>query len=62
MWSILLEGLSMPIGEQRKIASKQQEMHRGQYDKRCWGAEPEVAALILVRQTAWKGRHEIQGR
>ena len=42
------------------MASKQHEIHKGLYYKRCRGAELEVGDL--VRQRAWKGRHKPQHR
>ena len=42
------------------MASKQQARHRGLYDRKCRGATLDVEDLVLVKQTAWKGRHKIQ--
>ena len=44
------------------MAKRQQAKHRELYDQRCRGAELEVGDLILVKQTAWKGRHKIQDK
>ena len=44
------------------MASRQQARHKGLYDKRCKGAEQEIGDLVLVRKTAWKGKHKIQDR
>ena len=32
------------------------------YDQKCRGAELEIGDLVLVKQTAWKGRHKIQDK
>ena len=42
------------------VASKQQARHKGLYDRKCRGATLDVGELVLVKQTAWKGRHKIQ--
>ena len=44
----------------KQMAKRQQAMHRKLYDQWCRGAELEVGGLVLVKQTAWKGRHKIQ--
>ena len=44
------------------MAQKQQARHRGLYDLKCRGATLSVGDLVLVKQTAWKGRHKIQDR
>ena len=44
------------------MAQKQQARHRGLYNLRCRGATLNVGDLVLVKQTAWKGRHTIQDR
>ena len=44
------------------MAKRQQAKHRELYDQRGMGAELEVGDLVLVKQTAWKGRHKIQYR
>ena len=44
------------------MTEKQQARHRGLYNLRCRGATLSVGDLVLVKQTAWKGRHKIQGR
>ena len=46
----------------KKLASKQQERHKGLYDQSCWQAELEVGNLVIVRPTVWKGRHKIPDR
>ena len=42
------------------VTSKQQARHKGLYDRNCRGATLDVGDLVLVKQTAWKGRHKIQ--
>ena len=42
------------------MAQKQQAKHRELYDLKCRGAALDVGDLVLVKQTAWKGRHKIQ--
>ena len=44
------------------MAQRQQARHRGLYDLKCRGAALSVGDLVLVKQTAWKGRHKIQDR
>ena len=44
------------------MAQKQQARHRGLYNLRCRGATLSVGDLVLIKQTAWKGRHKIQDR
>ena len=46
----------------KHMAQKQQAKHRELYDLKCRGAASDVGDLVLVKQTAWKGRHEIQDR
>ena len=46
----------------KQVASRQQARHKGLYDQKCRGAESEIGDLVLVRKTAWKGRHKIQDR
>ena len=41
---------------------RQQAKHRELYDQKCRGAELEIGDLVLVKQTAWKGRHKIQDK
>ena len=45
-----------------QMASRQHARHKGLYDQRCRGAELEIGDLVLVRKTAWKGKHKIQDR
>ena len=42
------------------MASRQQARHKGLYDRKCRGATLDIGDLVLVKQTAWKGRHKIQ--
>ena len=44
------------------MAQKHQTKHRELYDLKCRGAALDVGDLVLVKQTAWKGRHKIQDR
>ena len=47
----------------KHMAQKQQaKKHRELYDLKCRGAALDVEDLVLVKQTAWKGRHKIQDR
>ena len=46
----------------RHMAQRQQARHRGLFDLKCRGAVLSVGDLVLVKQTAWKGRHKIQDR
>ena len=41
------------------VASKQQARHKGLYDRKCRGVTFNVGDLVLVKHTAWKGRHKI---
>ena len=42
------------------VASRQQTRHKRLYDRKCRGATLDIGDLVLVKQTAWKGRHKIQ--
>ena len=44
----------------KHMAQRQQARHRGLYDLKCRGATLSMGDLVLVKQTAWKGRHKIQ--
>ena len=46
----------------KQVADRQQARHKGLYDQRCRGAELEIRDLVLVRKTAWKGKHKIWDR
>ena len=37
-------------------------MQRELYDQKCSSAELGMGDLVLVKHTAWKGRHKIQDR
>ena len=42
------------------MTSRQQGRHKGLYDTKCRGATFDIGDLVLVKQTAWKGRYKIQ--
>ena len=42
------------------MAGRQQARNKELYDRRCKGAELDIGDLVLVRKTAWIGRHKIQ--
>ena len=44
------------------MADKQQARHKELYDRRCRGAALDIGDLVLVKKTAWKGKHKIQDR
>ena len=44
------------------MAGKEQARHKGLYDRRCKGAALDIGDLVLVKKTAWKGRHKIHDR
>ena len=44
------------------MAKRQQARHRELYDLKCRDAALEEGDLVLVKQTAWKGRHKTQDR
>ena len=46
----------------KQVASRQQARHKGLCDRRCKGAALDIGDLVLVKKTAWTGRHKIQGR
>ena len=46
----------------KQLALKLQERSKRLHDQRCKGAKLEVGDIVLVRHTAWKGRHKIQDR
>ena len=60
--SQLRRRLKFAHNKAKQIASKQQARHKGLYDRKCRGAILDVGDLVLVKQTAWKGRHKIQDR
>ena len=46
----------------KQVAGRQQTRYKGLYDRRCKGAGLDIGDLVLVRKTAWKGKHKIQDR
>ena len=58
--SQLRRQLKFAHNKAKQVASKQQVRHKGLYDRKCRGATLDVGDLVLVKQTAWKGRHKIQ--
>ena len=46
----------------KQETGRQQARHKGLYDRRCKGAPLDIEDLVLVKKTAWKGRHKIQDR
>ena len=46
----------------KHMVQRQQARYRELYDMKCRGATLNVGDLVLVKQTAWKGRHKIQDR
>ena len=46
----------------KQVAGRQQARHKGLYDRRHKGAALDIGDLVLVKKTAWKGRHKIQDR
>ena len=60
--SQLKKRLQFAYRKAKCMAQKQQARHRGLYNLRCRGATLSVGDLVLVKQTAWKGRHKTQDR
>ena len=60
--SQLRRRLQFAYRKAKHMAQKQQARHRGLYDLKCRGATLTMGDLVLVKQTAWKGRHKIQDR
>ena len=60
--SQLKKRLQFSYRKAKCMAQKQQARHKGLYNMRCRGATLSVGDLVLVKQTAWKGRHKIQDR
>ena len=58
--SQLRRQLKFAHNKAKLVVSKQQARHKGLYDRKCRGATLDVGDLVLVKQTAWKGRHKIQ--
>ena len=52
----------MPIRKPSRWLASTQARHKELYDRRCKGAALDIGDLVLVKKTAWKGRHKIQDR
>ena len=46
----------------KQVADRQQARHKELYDRRCRGAALDIGDLVLIKTTAWKGKHKIQDR
>ena len=46
----------------KQVADRQQARHKELYDRRCRGAALDIGDLVLVKKTAWRGKHKIQER
>ena len=44
------------------MADRQQAKHKELYDRKCRGAALGIGDLVLVKKTAWKGKHKIQDK
>ena len=44
------------------MADRPQARHKELYYRRCRGAALDIGDLVLVKKTAWKGKHKIQDR
>ena len=60
--SQLRRRLKFPHKKAKHMAQRQQARHRELYDLKCRGATLSVGDLVLAKQTAWKGRHNIRDR
>ena len=60
--SQLKRSLRFANNKAKQMAKRQQAKYRELYDQKCRGAELKVGDLVLVKQTAWKGRHKIWDR
>ena len=58
--SQLKRRLKFAHNKAKQVASKQQARHKRLYDRKGRGATLNIGDLVLVKQTAWKGRHKIQ--
>ena len=58
--SQLRRQLKFAHNKAKLVAPRQQARHRKLYDRKCRGATLDIGDLVLVKQTAWKGRHKIQ--
>ena len=54
--------LRFALKKAKQLAGKQQARHKGLYDRRCKGGALDIGDLVLVKKTAWKGKHKIQDR
>ena len=59
--SQLSRQLKFAHNKAKLVASRQQARHKGLYAKKCRGATLNIGDLVLVKQTAWKGRHKDTG-
>ena len=57
-----LRRLKFAHNKAKQMAKVQQAKHRELYDQKWKGTELEIGDLVLVKQTAWKGRHKIQDK
>ena len=46
----------------KQVADRKQARHKELYDRRCRGDAFDIGDLVLVKKTAWKGKHKIQDR
>ena len=46
----------------KQVAGRQQARIKGLYERRCKGTALDIEDLVLVKKTAWKGRHKIWDR
>ena len=60
--SQLRRRLKFAHNKAKQMANRQQAKHQELYDQKCRGVELEVGDLVLVKQTACKGRHKIQDK
>ena len=60
--SQLRRRLKFAHNKTKQMIKRQQAKHRELYDQKCRGAELEIGGLVLVKPTAWKGRHKIQDK
>ena len=59
--AIALHNIRFAHKKAKEVAGRQQARHKGLYDRRCKGATLGIGDLVLVKKTAWKGRHKITG-
>ena len=57
--SQLRRRLKFAHNKAKQMARRHQPKHRELYDQKCRGVELQVGDLVLIKQTAWKGRHKI---